>query len=195
MSKKQNTREKLLDITFEEVYIHGYTATSVDTILKTAVIPKGSMYHHFKGKKELVLAMVQERLFPKMELFFNFERKEGGTVTDALRGTFAGMAKNKPLITYGCPLYRLMVELSPVDETFDSLLTTRVVQMQENLALLLQQGIESGEFKETLPTKDIANYILESTWGVLSISPSLSSSKHFIRHSKFILDTLANYTN
>ena len=193
--KKQPTREKLLDITFDEVYIHGYTATSVDTILKKAGIPKGSMYHHFKGKKELVLAMVQERLFPKMELFFDFKRKEGATVTDALRGTFAGMSKNKPLITYGCPLYRLMVELSPVDETFDTLLSTRVVQMQDNLALLLQKGIEDGEFKDTLLTKDFATYILESTWGVLSLSPSLSSSKHFIKHSKFILDTLEQYKN
>ena len=32
--KKQPTREKLLDITFDEVYIHSYTATLVDTILK-----------------------------------------------------------------------------------------------------------------------------------------------------------------
>ncbi len=193
--KKQPTREKLLDITFDEVYIHGYTATSVDTILKKAGIPKGSMYHHFKGKKELVLAMVQERLFPKMELFFDFDRKEGAAVTDALRGTFAGMSRNKPLITYGCPLYRLMVELSPVDETFDTLLSDRVMKMQDNLALLLQKGIEDGEFNETLPAKEFAAYILESTWGVLSLSPSLSSSKHFIKHSKFILDTLAAYHN
>ena len=193
--KTQPTREKLLDITFEEIYIHGYTATSVDTILKKAGIPKGSMYHHFKGKKELVLTMVKERLFPKMELFFDFKRKEGASVTEVIRSTFAGMAKNKPLITYGCPLYRLMVELSPVDKTFDVLLSARVVLMQENLGLLLQKGMESGEFKETLPAKDFANYILESTWGVLSLSPSLSSSKHFVRHSKFIFDTLATYTN
>ena len=116
-------------------------------------------------------------------------------MTDALRGTFTGMSKNKPLITYGCPLYRLMVELSPVDETFDVLLSARAVQMQNNLAELLQKGIESGEFKDTLPTKDFAAYILESTWGVLSLSPSLSSSKHFIRHSKFILETLEKYIN
>jgi len=192
---RQPTREKLLDITFDEVYIHGYTATSVDTILKTAGIPKGSMYHHFKGKKELVLAMVEERLFPKMELFFDFEPKEGKSVTDVLQGTFAAMAKNKPLITYGCPLYRLMVELSPIDVTFDKLLSTRVTKMQDNLALLLQKGIESGEFDETLNVKDFASYILESTWGVLSLSPSLSSSKHFLLHSKFILETLSNYNN
>lgn len=198
MIKKQPTREKLLDITFDEVYIHGYTATSVDTILKKAGIPKGSMYHHFKGKKELVLAMITERLFPKMELFFDFEGKgshgkEGSSIEDALRNTFAGMAKNKPLITYGCPLYRLMVELSPVDETFDALLSARVVKMQDDLTELLHKGIVSGEFNDTLPIKDFSSYILESTWGVLSLSPTLSSPTHFIRHSRFILETLALY--
>jgi len=77
MTKKQSTRDKLLDITFEEVYIHGYAATSVDAILKKTQVPKGSMYHHFKSKKELVLAMVEERLFPKMNIFFLFEKVEG----------------------------------------------------------------------------------------------------------------------
>ena len=195
MNKKQPTREKLLDITFDEVYIHGYTATSVVTILKRAGIPKGSMYHHFKGKKELVLAMVEERLFPKMALFFDFEPREGKSVTETIRGTFASVAKNKPLITYGCPLYRLMVELSGVDKTFDILLSEKVVQMQEDLASLLEKGIESGEFNERLNAKYFASYILESTWGVLSLSPALSSSKHFLQHSKFILETLSSYTN
>jgi len=195
MNKKLPTREKLLDITFDEVYIHGYSATSVDTILKTAGIPKGSMYHNFKGKKELVLAMVDERLFPKMALFFDFEPKEGKSVTETIRSTFASVAKNKPLITYGCPLYRLMVELSAIDKEFDTLLSAKVVQMQEDLASLLEKGIECGEFNERLNTKYFASYILESTWGVLSLSPALSSSKHFLQHSKFILETLSSYTN
>jgi len=85
---KQPTKEKLLDITFEEVYIHGYNATSVDAILKKAKVPKGSMYHHFKGKKELVLAMVKERLFPKMDMCFNYEIKDNSTVTDSIKFTF-----------------------------------------------------------------------------------------------------------
>jgi TetR/AcrR family transcriptional repressor of nem operon len=67
---KQPTREKLLDVTFEEVYTHGYAATSIDAILQKASVPKGSMYHHFKSKKALVLAMIEERLYPKMDSFF-----------------------------------------------------------------------------------------------------------------------------
>ncbi len=57
-----SSREKLLDVAFEEIYHNGYSATSVDTILKKANMNKGSMYHFFKSKKELTLAVIEERL-------------------------------------------------------------------------------------------------------------------------------------
>ena len=192
--KKQPTREKLLDITFEEVYIHGYTATSVDTILKKAGIPKGSMYHHFKSKKELVLAMVQERLFPKMDTFFIFEREDCETVMQRLRNTYAAMSKNKPLIAYGCPLYRLMVELSTVDDTFDTLLGSRAKQLHQKLTELLQSGIDDGEFTNKLDAENFSRFMLSATWGILSMPPSLSSPRLFLEQSRFILEDLEAYT-
>ena len=191
--KKQPTKEKLLNITFEEVYINGYNATSVDTILKKAKVPKGSMYHHFKGKKELVLAMVKERLFPKMDMFFNYEIKENSTVTDSIRFTFLTVSKNKMLITYGCPLYRLMVELSATDKEFDALLSAKATQMQKGLASLLEQGKSRGEFNQQLNSDTFASYMLNATWGILSLSPTLCSSKSFLEQTRFILDGLKNY--
>ena len=193
MGKKQVTREKLLDITFEEVYIHGYAATSIDAILKKAKVPKGSMYHHFKSKKELVLVMIQERLFVKMDQFFKYEKQENRTVLESFRNIFASISKNKLLITYGCPLYRLMVELSAVDQEFDTLLTSKVKQMQIGIASLLQIGIEIGEFDESLDVDTFSAFILSSIWGILSLSPSLSSSKSFIAQSKYILKELESY--
>ena len=188
--KKQLTREKLLDVTFDEIYIHGYHATSVDTILQKAGIPKGSMYHHFKSKRSMVMAMVQERLFPKMDSFFLFEKQDGKSVRESLRDTYAAMAKNKALITYGCPLYRLMVELSPIDTEFDSLLSSKVTEMRSRLSNLLAEGMKEGEFDTTLDTEAYADLILNATWGVLSLSPSLSSSRYFLTQSKLLLDLL-----
>lgn len=193
--KKQPTREKLLDITFEEIYIHGYAATSVDAILKKAGVPKGSMYHYFKSKKELVLAMVNERLFPKMDMFFQFEKKEGQTVLESFRDTFASISKNKMLITYGCPLYRLMVELSAVDKEFDVHLTSKTLQMKDGIQSLLQDGIDTGELNNTLDIEAFAGFMLSSVWGILSLSPALSSSKNFIAQSRYILKELENYQN
>jgi len=193
--KKQPTREKLLDITFDEVYINGYTATSVDAILSKAGITKGSMYHHFKGKKELVIAMIQERLFPKMDTFFSYEKEQGKSVTDSFRNTFVAIGKNKPLITYGCPLYRLMVELSATDKEFDALLSQKAIQMHQGIKSLLQTGKEIGEYNDKLDTDIFASFMLSSVWGILSMPPSLSSSKSFISQSCYILEKLESYKN
>jgi TetR/AcrR family transcriptional repressor of nem operon len=191
--KQQPTREKLLDITFEEVYIYGYASTSVDAILKKAKVPKGSMYHHFKSKKELVLAMVKERLFVKMDSFFKYELEEGKSVTYSFRKTFVSIAKNKLLVTYGCPLYRLMVELSATDKEFDALLSAKALQMQEGIKSLLEKGIEIKEYSKELDTEAFSGYLLSAVWGILSLSPTLSSSKNFIHQSKYILKELEKH--
>jgi len=191
--KKQPTREKLLDITFEEVYINGYTATSVDTILKKASVPKGSMYHHFKSKKELVLAMIKERLFPKMDAFFNYEIGENQSVSQSFRDTFLVVSQNRLLVTYGCPLYRLMVELSATDKEFDAVLSTKANEMKEGIKAMLERGIALGEYDKSLNSETFSTYMLTSVWGILSLSPSLSSSKTFLTQSQYILDSLEAY--
>ena len=193
MKRKSTAREKLLDLTFEEIYINGYAATSIDTILKKAGVPKGSLYHHFGSKKALVLAMIKERLFTKMDQFFMFEKKEQESVTESLRKTFTAVSKNRLLITYGCPLYRLMVELSPVDKEFDRLLLSKYTQMQEGIASLLRAGIESGEFSGELDAETFSRFILSSSWGILSLSPSISSAKGFLQQSKYVFDLLEPY--
>lgn len=59
MSKKPTSRDKLLDVTFEEVYRFGYCGAGTATILKKAGVPRGSMYHHFSSKKVMVMAMIE----------------------------------------------------------------------------------------------------------------------------------------
>jgi len=189
--KKQNTREKLLDITFQEVYINGYASTSVDAILKKAAVPKGSMYHHFKSKKELVLAMVKERLYPKMDEFFKLNSTN--SAYEALENLFLAMSKNRMLITYGCPMYRLMVELSPVDKDFDNMFVEKYTQLVDSFKILLQKDVKAGLLDSKLDTKEFASFVIHSTWGVLSLSPTLSSSKNLLKDTDYILQLLKSY--
>jgi TetR/AcrR family transcriptional repressor of nem operon len=191
--RRSNAREKLLDAAFDLVYIHGYAATSVDMILKTAGVPKGSLYHHFGSKKALVTAMIRERLFPRIDRFFPFRRKEGCGVTESIRDLYAAMARNRPLISYGCPLYRLMVELSPVDGEFDALLLTKYRQLHADLAALLREGIERGEYCDALDAENFAATMLSATWGALSLSPSISSPENFLAQTHFLLESLEGY--
>jgi TetR/AcrR family transcriptional repressor of nem operon len=88
-----------------------------------------------------------------------------------------------------------MVELSPVDKEFDVLLSSKVNDMQKSAALLLQRGKDIDEFNDSLDTEAYARFLLSSVWGILSLSPTLSSSKNFIKQSKYILKELESYKN
>ncbi len=74
MKTKKDTKDLLLEITFDEVYTYGYQGTSVLKILEKANLNKGSLYHYFKNKKELVLAAIDIK---SEEIFFqNFLNME-----------------------------------------------------------------------------------------------------------------------
>lgn len=187
-----DTRNKLLDTAFLEVYKKGYHGASVNAILKEAGVPKGSLYHFFPSKKELVLSVVKERIIPKMEEFFDFTLNDGESVTQCLERVFEKMKSHDLLIQNGCPLHRLIVEMAPLDSKFEKVLNEAFNHFVENLSTLFAQGIEKGEFK-SFDTDKMARFFITSTWGELSLSLSLSSLESFDAHIKSLLDHMKLY--
>ena len=91
-------------------------------------------------------------------------------------------------------MHKLMLEMAPLDSDFNSILNKHFEEFLNNLSSLLQIGIRENEFTN-FNTRDMARFIITSTWGALSISPSLSNSKEFKTNYTFILDILKNKTN
>lgn len=62
MNKKiergQATRSHILDVATRLFAEHGYDGTSIDTVLKELGISRGSLYHHFSGKRALFEAVL-----------------------------------------------------------------------------------------------------------------------------------------
>ncbi|BAY96666.1 TetR family transcriptional regulator protein [Tolypothrix tenuis PCC 7101] len=59
---RQATKEQILKAAMELFFSKGYHATSIDDVAKTAKISKGLLYHYFKGKEDLIAALVDLRL-------------------------------------------------------------------------------------------------------------------------------------
>lgn len=186
---KQTSRDKLLDITFEEVYKYGYGGAGTASILKKAGVPKGSMYHHFKSKKEMVLAMIEERLIPKVREFFDFEIKKGSTALDILTSTLKKISKNKILIMHGCPLHRLMFEMEALDEDIATACEKEFEILTTNLAKVLELGMEEGNIQKYDP-KTLAEFFVASSWGLLSRPISTSSEENFLKDSTLLLNSI-----
>ena len=186
MNKEQPTREKILDVVFELVYMHGYNGTSMSMILKACGIPKGSLYHFFKSKKAMVISVIKERLGPKMDIFFTFEPIEGKDGIDAIIEAVLAISKNPMLIMYGCPLNRLNQEMSPVDDEFDREITLLYDHLKEKIVLLLSQS----DIQDHTDIDSLADFVIETVWGALSLSPKQSSPKRYLHSIKHLISYL-----
>ena len=189
MKDKTINREKLLDVTFEEVYQYGYCGAGTAAILKKSGVPKGSMYHHFGSKKGMVMAMIKERLIPKVRDFFDFQMRKDASGIEILEHTIRKIANNKMLITHGCPLHRLMFEMDMLDRDIAKLCEDEFAHLSVNLAKVLRYGMKEGSIKKYDPQM-MAEYIIASSWGFLSRPAALSSKEQFLKDSLFLLEIL-----
>jgi len=187
----QPTREKILDAVFKLVYVNGYNGTSMAMILKECGIPKGSLYHFFKSKKEMVLAVVKERISPRMDEFYLLDEVEGENGIDTIIAAILRVTKKDALVSYGCPLNRLNQEMSPVDRDFEVAINV----IYDTLVNKIIRLLENSSLKDGTDVTSLAEYIIAGVWGALSLSPTRSSKKRYlasINHLIIYLKSLKN---
>ena len=172
MNQTQPTREKILDTVFKLVYINGYNGTSMAMILKECDIPKGSLYHYFKSKKEMVLAVVKERIDPRMNEFYQLDEVKDEKGIETIINAILKVSKKEVLVSYGCPLNRLNQEMSPVDADFENAINAIYQKIKAKLEFLLS--------KSNIESDTLADHIIQSVWGALSLSPEQSSKKKYL---------------
>jgi len=192
MMKENETRNKLLDATFFEVYSNGYHGGATASILKRAKVPKGSMYHFFDSKKDLVLSTIEERIIPKMDDFFNFTKYPNETVFQTVERIFEKMSHHENLITYGCPLHRLMVEMASLDSDFEKIVSSKFNDFVNDFSNLLKDAIKKKELK-SFDTQQMARFFITATWGEISLAPVLASKDAFQKHIEILMILLRHH--
>jgi len=184
---KITSRDKLLDATFTEVYKYGYSGASTANILKIAGVPKGSMYHHFASKKEMIVAMIKERLIPRVREAFFIEVHKQSRALDIINYLFKKISKNKMLIKHGCPLHKLMFEMGSLDEEITELCHIEFLHMRDSFVTVIDLGIKQGSIKD-MDSTSLAEHIITATWGVLSLPPAYASKEQFLKDVEHIIN-------
>lgn len=111
MSRRGETREKLVTIADTLFYENGYANTSFSDVAKESGIPKGNFYYHFKSKDDLLKAVIDHRLDIIRNLLEDCEKQYNNS-RDRLK-RIIDILKNETdnVLKYGCPMGSLNVEL------------------------------------------------------------------------------------
>jgi TetR/AcrR family transcriptional repressor of nem operon len=162
----KNTRETLLDYTFDEIHQYGYFQASTSDILKKCKIPKGSMYHYFSSKHDLTLAVIKERVLPKT--LKNYHINVSNSPFESLITFLESIDFSKKAFKYGCIMHKLIVEMSHLDEGFKKELSAVYEKVVAHFEEILNLALKEGEIKKC-DTKEKANYIFVVLLGVISL--------------------------
>lgn len=171
-----DTRERLLDVAYEEIYQNGYQATSVDKILKKANMNKGSMYHFFKSKKELGLAVIKERVknytHEKYSVLLRYDENIMDEIIKLLKD------RESFDFTLGCKLNNLVQELSPKDKDFKVALEDVYFHFEGLIEKALDKAVDLGEIEHD-DTRALSIYIVASIEGCLGTAKKSQDGQVF----------------
>lgn len=108
-----STRDRLLDATEELVARHGYEGTGVNAVLAASGVGNGSLYHHFPGGKDELVAAAIERVGSASR--DAIERGLAGGSAVAVRGMFELTASRLRADRYeaGCRIATPLADASP----------------------------------------------------------------------------------
>jgi len=186
MNKKRSTRDKILDTIFALVYIHGYNGTSMSMVLKECGIPKGSLYHCFDSKKEMILAVLKERISLKVDDLYDFKRVDNEHEIDTIVSNILKISQKDMFIMNGCPLNKLNQEISCIDKDFEFEINLVFEKIKNKIKLLL----DNTTFNKNINTDSLSEYIITTIQGSLSLSKNQSSKHRYLQSISHLVSYL-----
>lgn len=172
-----DTRQKLLQAAFTEIYRNGFQAASLTQILADTGLTKGALYHYFSDKKTLGLAVVDEMIRPYMTAMMFDPLAETRQPLATMQSLLAAKAAedDPQIVALGCPLNNLMQEMSPVDERFRLLLNNIFQDWVAVVSEALTRGKKSGEVRKNVDAAQTAFFIVSALEGCVGMSKNTQS--------------------
>jgi AcrR family transcriptional regulator len=117
MDAQTSTRDRIVQAAMELFWRKGYGSTSIADILETAKVNSGSLYYFFRGKQELLVAVLEAYRDGMGPMLLE---PSWGEVDDPINKVFALLGTYRRLLvdtdcTYGCPIGSLALELHEPD--------------------------------------------------------------------------------
>ena len=157
MGRTTNTREKLIEAISQLVWAGSYGATTIDDICERAGVRKGSFYHFFASKADLVeTAIAAEWEVRRVELDSIFSPIVPPLERFRLLGDYLYEAQKQASERYGrvlgCPLFALGAEVS----TQEGKLQKKIQEVLDYKRVYFQSAIRDAHAAGLIDAPDAA---------------------------------------
>lgn len=171
------TRTRILEAAYEEIYQNGYQGMRIDAILHKTNLAKGALYHHFPNKLALGYAVVDEILMGHFQEVWNTFLEQHKDPITALQKLFLHKAAQyqSEIHFNGCPLNNLNQEMAAIDSGFHQRLQNVMEAIYSTIVSALVQGQADLCIRKDINAERIALFVLSSYQGIMGAAKCMQA--------------------
>lgn len=186
--KKTNNADiynRLLEKGTANILNTGFHNTSINDIVSSCKVPKGSFYYYFASKESYVCDSINFYINCNYFNCNQFLYDTSLTPISRLKCYFECLIKfyEKSDFAKGCLLGNLSLEMSDTNETIRQKVKMSFDKWENDIHQILLEAIEIGEISSTVKSSSLASFCINSWQGALVRMKSEKSSaplKNFI---------------
>jgi len=181
MQKGENTRKHIIAKSAELFNKQGYSGSSLSDITERTGIKKGGIYRHFASKDEIAIeaynyaASIVDGQFKQA-----IAAKE--SASDKLLAFFRVYDRvvEAPPFIGGCPLLNMAIESDDGHPVLRQRAQQGLTGTLNSMKAIIQEGVQSGEFKADLDIDALATFTLSTLEGGIMLSKLEGNNRHML---------------
>ena len=170
-----STRRQILERVYDDMRVNGFQGLRADKVIQDMHITKGALYYHFKNKKLLGYAVLEEIIQPEfLAPYLPLLELEGDPI-DFLQNMLQKLIEEADAekLRIGSPVNNLAQEMSPIDEGFRTRVKIIFESIRDIITHALKIGKERGFLRPDIDPHREASFFqatLEGTFGLAKAS-------------------------
>lgn len=169
------TRDRLIQAGFEEIYRCGIRGSDLNAILDKAGVTKGALYHHFDGKDALSHAAIEQVVGHITQEKWLTPLREAERPLDTLIAIVEGTFVDDDHACGGCPLNNLAQEMSAVGPEFQERVAGLFTAWIDGVTDALTRAQGLGHICGDIHPREQALFMIAAYEGYMTLAKSLRS--------------------
>lgn len=163
---KQFKRKEVLDRAMVVFWKQGYEATSIEDLLGSMDINRGSLYDTFGDKHTLFVEAVERYAQTVVQKYYSALDLPGSPLGNLrkLIASWVDMASGEE--RRGCLVTNTAVELAPHDPVVAGTVKAVLSRVERTFHRTLKRAVDAGELREDTNTRALARFLTNSVQGV-----------------------------
>jgi TetR/AcrR family transcriptional regulator, transcriptional repressor for nem operon len=176
MRDPARTRETLLRSAFEEIHCQGFRGSDIGSILRSAGMTKGALYHHFESKETLGYAVVDEVVADIMRKKWQAPLRNIHDPIDTLIEIVQETSLDPHHVRCGCPLNNISQEMSPLDEGFRRRTESIFREWRQAIAKAFWEGKVAGFVASDVDPDEVSLFVIATYEGYMSLGKTFQDA-------------------